>query len=154
MTISRRTFARTATVAAFSLGITSGLTPTAFGQSAIDLFQLPGERTADPLEQLNFDKFEQCLNTEFLFQSENHPPATMRLIEVTDRRRAAAMEAKVTPAGECFSIVFRGPRRRVLSQHVYQIRHETLGEFSLLVVPMGHNRMGGRYEAIINRFHA
>lgn len=51
---------------------------------------------------------------------------------------------------EPFSILFRGPGEPLLTQQMYKIRHEKLGELELFLVPLGPDDAGLVYEAVFN----
>ena len=52
---------------------------------------------------------------------------------------------------DCFVLRFSGPALRPLGQGTYTLRHPALGAFPMFLVPMGGNRRGRAYEAVINR---
>ncbi len=49
-----------------------------------------------------------------------------------------------------FSLVFRGPKDRLLLQQTYAVDQESLGKFELFLVPIQPDAEGFRYEAIFN----
>ena len=51
---------------------------------------------------------------------------------------------------DCFSLLFRGPAGRPLTQGTYRFEHGQLGSFSLFIVPMVLDQGGQGYEAIFN----
>ena len=71
-------------------------------------------------------------------------PLTLDLVEVT--------EDDPTSVQEHFSLVFRGPHDRVLSQGMCRMEHAALGVFVLFIVPVGPDARGMRYQAVFNRF--
>jgi hypothetical protein len=46
-----------------------------------------------------------------------------------------------------FSLVFRGPADPQLSQGIWELEHDTMGELTLFLVPLGPDGEGPRYEA-------
>ena len=53
---------------------------------------------------------------------------------------------------ECFSLLFSGPRDRLLPQQTYPIEHHHMGAFDLFLVPVAReDQQKWYYEAIINR---
>jgi hypothetical protein len=61
---------------------------------------------------------------------------------------------------ERFSLIFHGPPDRLLPQKLYSLRHDTMGELQLFLVPVGEKaegvgenrrRVGYRYQAVFNR---
>jgi hypothetical protein len=53
---------------------------------------------------------------------------------------------------ERFSVFFSGPGDLKLPQHVYQLAHETMGEFEIFLVPVAGDEKSYRYEAVFNYF--
>lgn len=53
---------------------------------------------------------------------------------------------------ERFSVFFSGPGDIKLPQHIYQLAHETMGEFDIFLVPVAVDDKGYRYEAVFNYF--
>ena len=150
MNITRRRFIQnlgTAAIAAASLTSTGSI----FAQisKTDELFALPPESFADPLNFLTRAHFEPFVNT-FVKVRAGEKQIQLRLVEVTDLKRQINEEHSFR--GESFSLLFEGSRKARLPQEVYQLEHFALGEFSLLLVPVGIK--GNRYEAVINRIAA
>ena len=53
---------------------------------------------------------------------------------------------------ERFSVFFAGPGDPFLPQCVYELKHERMGEFELLLVPIAGDDKSYRYEAVFNYF--
>ena len=53
---------------------------------------------------------------------------------------------------ERFSVFFVGPPAPYLSQRVYSLRHEQMGEFELFLVPIAGDQRSFRYEGVFNYF--
>jgi len=53
---------------------------------------------------------------------------------------------------ERFSLFFSGPADSYLPQQNFQMRHETMGEFEMFLVPIRNDENGLRYEAVFNYF--
>jgi len=94
-------------------------------------------------EKLNQAVFADNLNTTFLLNLEGLGPIELQLSKVSDINRSYGTEA--------FSIVFRGPGKAALSQRTYELQHETMGKFDIMLVPIGHDEQGVEYEAVFNR---
>ena len=122
-----------------------------FGQSlkTSEVFQLPPESTNDALNYLRREHFEAVVNTTFQFQPVEGRAFRLQLLSVEDSSRSA--NEKQGLKGESFSLLFESAKRTQISQGTFQISHDTLGNFSLLIVPVGLR--GNRYEAIINRIN-
>ena len=92
---------------------------------------------------LTRDGMAEYVNTPFVVVNAPAAPVTVQLIEVTPRR--------ATPRQEIFSLMFHGPADRLLPQSTYTLRHEQLGEFYLMLVPVEKDENGFIYEAAFNR---
>jgi len=150
MNITRRRFIQnlgTAAIAVASLTSTGSV----FAQvsKTDELFAVPPESFADPLNYLTRAHFEPFVDT-FIEVRAGEKKIQLRLIEVSDLNREA--NEKRSFRGESFSLLFEDARKARLPQDVYPIKHFALGEFSLLLVPVGIK--GNHYEAIINRIAA
>jgi hypothetical protein len=53
---------------------------------------------------------------------------------------------------QAFSLIFRGPTDRLLSQRIYPIEHPTLGTLEIFLVPLGPegDSKGLHYQALFN----
>lgn len=91
---------------------------------------------------LDMAAFSNCLQTKFALTA-NGSTAVVRLVSVRDLRSPKTRQG----VEECFSLLFSDATGSSLPQATYRIKHRTLGEFQLLVVPVGANY----YEAVINR---
>ncbi|RUL69088.1 DUF6916 family protein [Dyella choica] len=49
-----------------------------------------------------------------------------------------------------FSLVFHNSAAIVFPQKIYQMRHDSLGEFGIFLVPVARNRDGFLYQAVFN----
>jgi hypothetical protein len=93
--------------------------------------------------------FMAQVNTTFRLQTKLAKPVDMRLIEVKD---TGPIPDQQKSGKECFSLVFRG--QPGLRQNTYMIEHAALGKFALLLVPVGQDRKGSYYEAVVNRLNS
>lgn len=87
--------------------------------------------------------FEQNLNTKFWLLDESAQPHVMDLIELTNGHSS--------PRQEQFSLRFRGDRNQVFPQRIYPMKHDSIGDFDLFLVPIGRDDAGTYYEAVFNR---
>jgi hypothetical protein len=103
------------------------------------------------LEQLTYSTFTQYLHQEFIFCVDRDQEINLKLIEAVDQSAG-----QNRPEGyEAFSIVFRGPQQPLLQQATYPVRHSTIGEFPLFIVPIRQDREGYYYyEAFFSRLNA
>lgn len=95
------------------------------------------------MTQLTQGAFAEQLNTKFWLKLTGHDPIELDLIKVS--------ELNLTFGTEAFSILFKGPKEFVLQQGTYQLEHDAMGTFHILLVPVGRNDEGTEYEAVFNR---
>jgi len=103
------------------------------------------------LDQLHAATFSAQLHSLFKILPSAMPLVEVELIEVAERGSADATPPRAAARQERFSIVFRGPRERLLQQGIYQMQHDHLGAFELFLVPVGQDQHGIYYEAVFNR---
>ena len=99
------------------------------------------------LEHFHVGTFSAQQHTTFSIQLPSLPGVEVELVEVTDNNKNPAVAARQ----ERFSLVFRGPRERLLQQGLYAMQHDQLGAFELFLVPVGQDTAGIYYEAVFNR---
>jgi hypothetical protein len=87
--------------------------------------------------------FEENLNTRFWLLDESSETYALDLIELTNGHS--------TPRQEQFSLRFRGDRNKVFPQRIYPMKHDSIGDFDLFLVPIGRDDIGTFYEAVFNR---
>ncbi len=87
--------------------------------------------------------FEQNLHTRFWLLDESANSHPMDLIELAN--------AQSTPRQEQFSLRFRGDRDPIFPQRIYPMKHDSIGDFDLFLVPIGRDDTGTYYEAVFNR---
>ncbi len=87
--------------------------------------------------------FEQNLNTRFWLLYDHAEPHPIDLIELTNGHSS--------PRQEQFALRFRGDRRQIFPHSIYGMKHESIGEFELFLVPIGQDDTGTFYEAVFNR---
>lgn len=94
--------------------------------------------------QYRFDDFKGCLNQPFNLEldSSSYP---LTLISVDKHPDSAAIDDH-----EVFSVIFRGDSSPALEQQIYRIKHDTLGDMDLFIVPIGPDDEGMRYEAVFS----
>jgi hypothetical protein len=161
MSLSRRTFLRTSTVAALFASLALHPLKTAFAQkSDLNLqstttaagspyYEIPQEAKRDRVFYFTKSTFEPHLNTDFVVRA-GVIVTTLRLIEVedcgsTDNEAAAG-------AGECFALTFRADRTLSDLRTIHVFEHAALAEFNLFVAETKKLRdpEGIYYVAIIN----
>jgi hypothetical protein len=92
---------------------------------------------------LEHKDFVRYLNTNFRVLLDDVTAEVMELIEVSDLIES--------PQESGFSIVFRGPAERILTQGTRHFESPEMGEFDLFIVPVRKDEKGVYYEAIFNR---
>jgi len=153
MSISRRKFLHAGTLFVVSAGVPlkifagEALNAVTSKANSIPL----GGSAANGIASFNSEVFSRHLNTKFSLKHE-HAASVVRLIEVNhwpgSANRLAAKDGR-----ECFSLVFVGPKNQALRQNTYEVNHDSLGRFDLLVVPTGKGKQGLYYEALFNRLY-
>lgn len=142
MSISRRSFLGTGTIAVLAAGLPA---------KALARELLSGSNFGSALgRHLDSRAFARYLNTEFLIRSSNGVVTPARLVEV---KHWPGSPATPDTARECFSLVFSSSQQPSLPQDTVLVEHESLGKFPLLIVPVGNHKQGSHYEAVINRLH-
>jgi hypothetical protein len=101
------------------------------------------------LEQMTCSVFSECVGSKFRIHPGSAEPLEVELIE------AHQLPSKSVGGGpqrmrEPFSLVFRGPKDRLLPQKIYKIEQEKLGTLELFLVPIGPDQEGQRFEAVFN----
>jgi len=145
MATSRRKFLQTGSLVALAAGLPlKGAAMTfAGGNSLINFAATNVGRTGSGV-LLDMSTFKGTLQTDFLLAS-GLKSATVKLVEVSDYCKGRAQNSDK----ECFSLLFAAPKNVNLHQDTYKVKHDALGEFSMLVVPVG----GIYYEAVFNRLY-
>lgn len=87
---------------------------------------------------LNLEQARSALDTPFVLDL--NTPLDLWLREVNT----------VTGPGQAFSMIFRTDPEPVLPQQTYRLRHETLGEQWLFLVPLSVSDESAVYEALFN----
>lgn len=140
MATSRRKFLQTGSLVALAAGLPLKGSAMSFGGGS-SLLNFTG---TNPGSLLDMSTFKRSLQTNFLLTS-GLKSATVKLVEVRDYRKGRAKSSDK----ECFSLLFTASKNVNLHQDTYAVKHDALGEFKMLVVPVG----GTYYEAVFNRLH-
>ena len=140
MSISRRVFIKTASIAAIAVATVSKSTLVAFAQGGVQ----PG--ATDPLAYYTQATFTQYINSIFRLHGSTTVDVTLEKVQDT----LSATESR-TGGRESFVLQFRGGSVQ-LPQDTYMVEHPALGNFRLFLVPSGADENGAQsYVAIINR---
>ena len=93
---------------------------------------------------MNFerDRFAEHIESRFEVTGSEAPAIELELVEVSELRER--------PHQLSFSLVFLGPKSSVVDQGLYDLRHESLGDMQLFLVPIGITEDRIRLEAVFN----
>ena len=154
MSCSRRKFLRSGTLVALCAGVPlKALFAETFNQSASTPGpSLAGRSHLEAVSHLDRTTFARFLNTRFSLHH-GKTNGDVKLVEVSDWTPDSARRSAAATGRECFSAVFLGSLDAPLRQETYTVKHESLGTFPLLVVPVGRGSKGLYYEALFNRLY-
>jgi hypothetical protein len=150
MAVSRRKFLKAGGIVILAAGIplkvVAGKSPDPHGT------KVSPKSSFGRTDLLTHATLSAQLNTVFRVVQGGPEVVKLELREVNDLRTATVKTSAVMAGRECFSTIFVGPSRTPLQQNTYAVEHQALGNFSLLLVPVGPNRRGPMlYEAVFNR---
>ena len=97
------------------------------------------------VEGMTQSTFARHEGEKFLIDLETSGLMEVELIEV----QGLSPKSKATQRNP-FSILFRGPKDPILVQRMYTVRHSSLGEMVLFLVPVGTDEDGLLYEAVFS----
>lgn len=95
------------------------------------------------LESWTLERFEMALNSHFEIEIPDTGNQSLELVELARYPSG--------PAVSTFSAIFRGLPDQPFGQGMYLVRHASLGEASLFLVPIARAADGMRYEAVFSR---
>ncbi|MGA7498480.1 MAG: hypothetical protein WBX00_17265 [Isosphaeraceae bacterium] len=103
------------------------------------------------LDQLTVTDFAAHVNTSFRVLLGSGDVLDLELIEaktIGESRRPDSPGIRQ----HAFSLIFRGPRDRLLPQRIYPVEHPTLGALDIFLVPLGPegDSQGLHYQAVFN----
>lgn len=97
------------------------------------------------LGKLTAADFTPYLDQKFQIQLPEKKLLTVFLTEVSINKNLEAWKGR-----QPFSIIFRGPPDCELTQGMYPVSHNKLGELQLFLVPVGPDDKGMCFEAVFN----
>jgi hypothetical protein len=150
MSFSRRKFLRAGTLVAIAAGLPSKML---LAETLGETTPLLPSSTPRVGLSLNRQAFARNLNTRFTLAHGKAPAVAVKLVEVNDLTPESGRPSAAATGKECFVAVFTGSRNAPLRQETYTVTHESLGKFSMLVVPVASKKGGLYYEAVFNRLH-
>jgi hypothetical protein len=96
------------------------------------------------LSRLTYESFEPRLNEMFEVHHASSEPRPLQLVEVN----VIGKPIPGVTTRDAFSLVFRGPRDPMLGQATYRFENEKMGPLEFMIVPIGVDESGLRYEAV------
>lgn len=101
-------------------------------------------------ERLPREKYAEHIGEVFRIALDDDAVMDMTLIEANSVGPQTTKDALQAGLPAPFSVLFRGPAEPVLVQATYRLRHASLGELDLFLVPLGPRDDGIGYEAVFN----
>jgi hypothetical protein len=132
----RRKFIKTSSVAALGMCMTASALAAAPGRAV-------GRKRAAAFSDLHCADFAEALGTSFSVTESSGAVSSLNLVEAEDQSGRLGSEN--------FSLLFRGPRNRLLPQGTYDFGHRQLGAFGLFIVPTPGDERNAYYTAVFNR---
>ena len=157
MTVSRRKFVKAGAMMGLSAAAALKGATTVFGQQAdgaqSGLFRIPDDSQAEMIYRLSEDTFSRYIGTTFRIRTSPFTAINLELIKVTRRESSAPDSEKPAkvPEVDCFSVMFRGPRKLPLESRTYRFEHDQMGAFDLFIVPVDDHKKQRHYQAVFNR---
>ena len=153
MSVSRRSFIRSAAVCALATGALLRTPLAAFGQAAgaaLD-FSIPYEAATSPVFHFTQATFEPYLKGVFLAAGGRSRTVELQLVAI--RGYAPPSDARLTTRAhrrtDCFSLLFRSAAPLSQLSSIHTLEHAALGEFDLFLTD-SVARGEYLYEAVIN----
>ena len=100
-----------------------------------------------PVKQTE-EEFKRHLNTKFSVRLSEEQTLPLELEEVQPFPALTHARGDM----ERFSLYFRGPADVPLTQRIYRVEHEAMGEMDIFLVPVALDAQGFRYEAVYSYF--
>jgi hypothetical protein len=153
MSVSRRSFIRSAAVCALATGALLRTPLAAFGQAAgADLyFAIPYEATTSPVFHFTQATFEPYLQGIFTAAGARSRRVELQLVAIRGYAppSGALLNTRAHRRTDCFSLLFRSAAPLSQLSSIHTLEHAALGEFDLFLTE-SVGRGGYFYEAVIN----
>ena len=94
-----------------------------------------------------YDDFADRVGEQFRVRLPETHELELVLSEVTAGAEDGAGTGPDGANRQQFSLLFRGPAEPQLSQGLWELEHDGMGELALFLVPLGPDADGPRYEA-------
>ena len=152
MSVSRRSFIRSAAVYALATGALLRTPLAAFGQAGAALdFAIPYEATTSPVFHFTRATFEPYLQGIFVAAGVGGRRVELQLVAIRGYAPppGGLLTARVHRRTDCFSLLFRSAAPLSQLSSIHTLEHAALGEFDLfLTESVGRGEYF--YEAVIN----
>ncbi len=152
MSVSRRSFIRSAAVCALATGALFRAPLAAFGQAgAGQYFAIPYEATTSPVFNYTRETFEPYLQGIFVAAGARSRTVELQLVEIRDYTSpsGARLTTEARRRADCFSLLFYSAAPLSQSSSIHRLEHAALGGFDLFLKE-SVGRGGYFYEAVIN----
>ena len=103
-----------------------------------------------PLNQLTLENFVALLQTKFRVYLDATSFVELELTSAKEMN-PRDISKPAAPFQESFSLIFNGPKDRLLQQSIYLFEHDAAGRFDLFIVPVGQANGSFQYQAVFNR---
>ncbi len=87
-------------------------------------------------EELKKSTFDPHVNEKFEVQTESAGKVEMELVEVAEHNKENL---------ESFSLLFKGPKDKLVDQKLYKVKNTKMGELDLFLVPVVHEKQDAIY---------
>ena len=94
------------------------------------------------LQSATHEDFEPFVKERFRVEAESLAELELVSVDVRAEHDPSARKR------QAFSLLFRGPKTPVLSQRIYGVSHDSLGQMEIFLVPVGPDDAGMLYEAV------
>jgi len=153
MSVSRRSFIRSAAVCALATGALLRTPLAAFGQAAgaAQYFPIPYEATTSPVFHYTQATFEPYLQGIFVAAGGRPRTVELQLVAIRDYAPPSGvlLTTRAQRKTDCFSLLFRSAAPLSQLSSIHTLEHAALGQFDLFMTE-SVGRGGYFYEAIIN----
>ena len=153
MSVSRRSFIRSAAVCALTTGALLRTPLAAFGQAAGTAFDfpIPYEATTSPVFHYTRATFDPYLNGIFVAAGGRSRTVELQLVAIHDYTPPSGvlLNTKAYRRADCFSLLFRSAAPLSQLSSIHTLEHAALGKFDLFMTD-SVGRGGYFYEAVIN----
>ena len=155
MSVSRRSFIRSAAVCALATGALLRTPLAAFGQAAgggaASDFPIPYEATTSPVFHYTQATFEPYLQGIFFAAGGRSRTVELQLVAIRDYAppSGALITARTYRRTDCFSLLFRSAAPLSQLSSIHTLEHAALGKFDLFLTE-SVERGDYFYEAVIN----